>query len=81
MIKAFIAAKIGSQEYMGTAKCVKEQIAKIPGALKVQIVLGSYDIIAEVEAKNLDEISRMVTDKIKSIPSIVTTETFVCSEE
>jgi DNA-binding Lrp family transcriptional regulator len=81
MVKAFVAAKIGSQEYLGTAKHVKEQIAKIPGTLKVEIVLGSYDIIAEVEAKNLDEISRMVTDKIKSIPSIATTETFVCSEE
>ena len=73
-----MAAKAGSHEYLGASKTVKEQIAKIPGVLKVEAIFGRFDIMAEVETKDLEELSRLVTDKIKSIPSILTTETFIC---
>jgi len=78
MIRAFITAKVGSSDYLGATKTIKEKIAKIPGVLKVEIIFGRYDIIAEVEAKDLDELSRLVTDQIKSIPNILSTETFIC---
>jgi len=78
VIKAFVTAKVGSSDYLGATKTIKEKITKIPGVLKVQIVFGRYDIIAEVEAKDLDELSRLVTDQIKSIPNILSTETFIC---
>ena len=78
MIRAFVTAKVGSSEYLGATKTIKEKIAKMPGVLKVEIIFGRYDIIAEVEVKDLDELSRLVTDKIKSIPNILSTETFIC---
>ena len=81
MIKAFVVAKVGSSDYLGATKTIKEKIAKMPGILKVEIIFGRYDIIAEVETKDLDELSRLVTDKIKSIPNVLTTETFICSQE
>jgi len=77
-MRAFVTAKVGSSDYLGATKTIKEKIAKIPGVLKVEIVFGRYDIIAEVEAKDLDELSRVVTDQIKSIPNILSTETFIC---
>jgi DNA-binding Lrp family transcriptional regulator len=80
-IRAFVTAKIGSHEYLGAARTVKEQIAKIPGVLKVEIIFGRYDIIAEIETKDLEELSRLVTDKIKGIPNVLSTETFICSQE
>lgn len=78
MIRAFVTAKVGSSEYLGATKTIKEKIAKMPGVLKVEIIFGRYDIIAEVEVKDLDELSRLVTDKIKNIPNILSTETFIC---
>jgi DNA-binding Lrp family transcriptional regulator len=78
MIRAFVTAKVGSSDYLGATKTIKEKIAKIPGVLKVDITFGRYDIIAEVEAKDLDELSRLVTDQIKNIPNILSTETFIC---
>ncbi len=78
MIRAFIMAKVGPSEYLGVMKTIKEKIAKLPGVLKVEIIFGRYDIIAELEAKDLEELSYLVTDKIKSIPNILTTETFIC---
>jgi len=77
-MRAFVTAKVGSSDYLGATKTIKEKITKIPGVLKVEIVFGRYDIIAEVEAKDLDELSRLVTDQIKSIPNILSTETFIC---
>jgi Lrp/AsnC family transcriptional regulator for asnA, asnC and gidA len=78
MIRAFVTAKVGSSDYLGATKTIKEKIAKIPRVVKVDIIFGRYDIIAEVEAENLDELSRLVTDQIKSIPNILSTETFIC---
>jgi len=76
MVRAFIAVKLGSSEYLGASKTIKEQITKIPGVLKVEIIFGRYDILAEVETKDLDELSRLVTD-IRSIPNILSTETLI----
>jgi Lrp/AsnC family transcriptional regulator for asnA, asnC and gidA len=80
MIRAFVAAKVCASEYMGATRTIKEKIAKIPGVLKVEIVFGRYDIIVEVKAKDLDELSRVVSDQIKSIPNILSTETLICCQ-
>ena len=77
-IRAFVVAKVGSHEYLGVSKTIKEKIAQIPGVLKVEVIFGRYDVIAEIEVNDLEELSRLVTDKIKSIPSVLTTETFIC---
>jgi len=78
MIRAFVTAKVGSSDYLGTTKTIKEKIVKMPGVLKVDVIFGRYDIIAEVEAKDLEELSRLITDQIKSIPNVLSTETFIC---
>jgi DNA-binding Lrp family transcriptional regulator len=80
MVRAFIGIKLGCSEYLGVCKTVKEEIAKIPGTLRVDLVFGRYDIIVEVEGKDMDEMSRLVVDKIRSVPPVVSTETFVCHE-
>ena len=45
MIRAFVTAKVGSGEYLGAVKTIKEERVKIPGVLKVDIIFGRYDII------------------------------------
>jgi len=80
MVRAFVMIKVGAGEYFGVEKNIKEKIAKMPGVVKVDSIFGRFDIIAEVEAKEPRELSLLVTDKIKSIPSVVSTETFICHE-
>lgn len=80
MVRAYILIKIGAGEYFGVEKTIKEKIAKMHGVIKVDSVFGRFDIIAEVEASEPHELSHLVTDKIKSIPSVVSTETFICHE-
>jgi DNA-binding Lrp family transcriptional regulator len=77
MIRAFVLMNVGPSEYLGAAKIVKEKIEKIPGVLKVEMIFGRYDIIAEVEAKDLKELD-YITDKMSNIPAVQSTETFIC---
>lgn len=78
MIRAYVTAKVGTSEYLGVMKTLKEEISKIPGVLKVHAIFGRYDIIAEVEAKDLEELSNLIADKIRSMPNVSSTETFIC---
>jgi DNA-binding Lrp family transcriptional regulator len=80
MIKAFVMATVGTTEYLGLVKTVKEEIAKMPGVLNVYTVFGRYDLIVEVEAKDLSELSRLVDDRIRAVSGVLSTETFVCYE-
>ena len=80
MVRAYILIKIGAGEYFGVEKTIKEKIGKMEGVIKVDSIFGRFDIIAEVEAEEPHELSHLVIDKIKSIPSVVSTETFICHE-
>ena len=80
MIKAFVMATIGTTEYLGSTKTAKEEVAKISGVVNVYTIFGGYDLIAEAEAKDLSELSRLVDDRIRSVPGVMSTETFICYE-
>jgi DNA-binding Lrp family transcriptional regulator len=80
MMRAFITVKIGSSEHLGCLKTIKEEIEKIPGVTRVDTIFGRYDIIVELEIKDLKELSRLVTDRIRAIPNVLSTETLICSQ-
>jgi DNA-binding Lrp family transcriptional regulator len=78
VVKAFVALKTGGSEYLSAGRTIKEKLVKIPGVLRVEIIFGRYDIIAEVEAKDIKELSHLISDQIKCIPNVASTETFIC---
>ena len=78
MVRAYVMIKVGAGEYFSVEKTVIDEIAKLPGIKRVEGIFGRFDIIAEVEAKDSKELSLLVTDKIKAVSSVVSTETFVC---
>mgnify|MGYP001129138312 CR=1 FL=1 len=80
MVRAYVMIKVGACEYLGVEKTIREKIAKMPEVIKVDSIFGRFDIIAEVETRDPHELSLLVTDRIKSIPSVVSTETFICHE-
>jgi len=40
-------------------------------------VFGRYDLVAHVEAPTLEELSRIITDKIRAIAGVSTTESLI----
>jgi len=77
MVTAFILVKVGSGEQLNFAKSAKEEISKIKGVVKVYGVFGRYDLIAQIEAPTLEELSRIITDKLRAISGVLSTESLV----
>ena len=62
------------------AKNALKAISKIPGVKMAHAVTGPYDIIAFVEAPDVDALGRVVLSKIRTITGVTKTLTCVCIE-
>ena len=77
MVTAFILVKVGTGEQLNFAKSAKETMEKIKGVTKVYGVFGRFDLIAQVEASTLEELARIISDKIRAIPGVLSTEALI----
>ena len=77
MVEALILVRVGSGEALNFMKTVKEQMRKVKGVREVHGVFGRYDFVARVETKTLEELGNLVTDSIRGIDGVLTTETLV----
>ncbi|WP_323096899.1 Lrp/AsnC ligand binding domain-containing protein [Intrasporangium sp. YIM S08009] len=73
MVQAYILI----QTEVGKAASVAEQIAGISGVTLAEDVTGPYDVIARVEAQNVDDLGRLVIAKLQDVPGI--TRTLTCT--
>lgn len=55
-------------------------IAKMPGVYEVHIVTGEYDLLIKVRGKTMEEIGKLVLDKLRVLPGVWKTHTSVCFE-
>jgi DNA-binding Lrp family transcriptional regulator len=77
MVSAFILVKVGTGEHLSFAKSAKDEMSKIKGVKSVFGVFGRYDLVLQIEAANLEELSRIITDKIRAIPGVQSTESLI----
>ena len=63
MVRAYILI----QSQVGASGEVARDVAKIKGVTSAEAVTGPYDVIALVEARNLDELGRLVVGKVQAI--------------
>ena len=61
----------------GDMRVVAEQIAGIPEVDYVVICAGSYDVLAELVCADDEHLLRLLNDKIRAIPGVINSETFV----
>jgi len=76
MVTAFVLMRIGTGEQLDFERVVKEQIKKVEGVKEAYTVFGRYDLVARVEAPNLEELSHL-TDKIRAIAGVLSTESLL----
>ena len=69
--KAFVLIETA----VGKTKEVVAKISQLEGVKSVDPVTGPYDVIAIVEAENLNNIGDLVTSKIHPVPGISRTVT------
>jgi len=77
MVTAFVLVKVGTGEQLNFAKLAKDDISKIEGVKSVYGVFGRYDLVVHVEASNLEELSRIIMDKIRATSGVLSTESLI----
>jgi DNA-binding Lrp family transcriptional regulator len=72
MVRAFVLIQAG----VGMASRVGPAVSAIQGVRSADVVTGPYDVIARVEASNIDSLGRLVVSKIQAVEGI--TRTLTC---
>ena len=60
----------------GKAAEVAQSIAEVKGVTLAEDVTGPYDVIVRAEAKNVDELGKLVVSKVQNLDGI--TRTLTC---
>lgn len=71
-----VQAYILIQTDVGKASQVAKAIAQVKGVTLSEDVTGPYDVIVRAEARNVDELGKLVVAKLQSIEGI--TRTLTC---
>jgi DNA-binding Lrp family transcriptional regulator len=61
----------------GKEKQALAKIKEIKGVTHVSAVFGRWDLVVDVEAKDLATLTSVVVSKIRSIPGVFSTETLI----
>lgn len=57
-----------------------KRIAKLPDVQEVHIISGEYDLLLQVRGKSLEEIGKLVVDKLRQLKGVGRTLTCACFE-
>jgi DNA-binding Lrp family transcriptional regulator len=71
-----VQAYILIQTDVGKAADVAAEIAKVNGVTLAEDVTGPYDVIVRAEARNVDELGKLVVAKVQTLDGI--TRTLTC---
>ena len=71
-----VTAYVLIQTEVGKAAKVTEEIVDITGVQQAQAVTGPYDVIVRAEARNLDELGKLVVARVQAVNGI--TRTLTC---
>jgi DNA-binding Lrp family transcriptional regulator len=71
-----VTAYVLIQTEVGKAAQVARDIVQIKGVQQAEDVTGPYDVIVRAEARNLDELGRLVVAQVQAVDGI--TRTLTC---
>lgn len=57
-----------------------KNVARLPGVSEVHIISGEYDLLLKVRGKSLEEIGKLVIDKLRQLKGVGRTLTCACFE-
>lgn len=70
-----IAAYILIHTEVGVVGPVAAEVSEIKGVASAEGLTGPYDVIARVEARNLDELGKLVVRRVQTVPGVIRTLT------
>jgi DNA-binding Lrp family transcriptional regulator len=70
-----IAAYVLIQTDVGQAAVVAAALRDVPGVAEAVSVTGPYDVIARAEARNIDELARLIVSRVQALGGVARTLT------
>lgn len=61
----------------GREKLTMAKLKEIKGVSHLSAVFGRWDLVADIEAADLNTMTQVVVNKIRAVPGVTTTETLV----
>ena len=71
-----VTAYILIQTEVGKADQVAEKIGEVEGVQQAEDVAGPYDVIVRAEARNVDDLGKLVVARVQAVDGI--TRTLTC---
>jgi DNA-binding Lrp family transcriptional regulator len=71
VIAAYILIETGA----GKAAAVAAALRDLPGVTETAVLAGPYDVIARAQARNIDELARLVTSQLQALDGVLRTVT------
>jgi DNA-binding Lrp family transcriptional regulator len=71
--RAFVLVKVRS----GSSEAVEDALADLPQVKLAHSVMGHYDVVVFVEGQNIDNLRKLIMNKIQSIPGVRHTTTLL----
>ena len=65
-----IAAYILIQTEAGQAAIVAAALRDLPGVSETASLAGPYDVIARAQARNIDELAKLVTSQVQALDGV-----------
>ncbi|MGP6220940.1 Lrp/AsnC family transcriptional regulator [Caldiplasma sukawensis] len=60
----------------GKEKEVLEKISKINYVVECYAIMGEFDVFAKIDAKDYNELSKVIVENIRTMTGVVDTKTF-----
>lgn len=75
-VMAYVFVSFGSEGGLSQRK-LAEEISKIPDVYEVSVISGEWDMLLKVRAGSVEEIGKLVVDRLRGMKGIEKTETCV----
>lgn len=76
-VTAYVLVSFGPADHL-TQQQVAQTIARMPGVYEVALITGPWDILVKVRAASVEEIGRVVVDRLRMVRGAEKTQTCVC---
>lgn len=75
-MRGYVLVSVRSGEERDVVKAMRG----VPGILRADFTFGPYDVIAEIEAENLQAVGKLVSGTIRATPYVIDTLTCLAVE-
>ena len=76
-VTAFIFVQFSPQEGISQRETA-EEIAELKGTYEVHMISGEYDMLLKVRGSTMEEIGKLVIDRLREIKGVARTLTCAC---